>query len=183
MRRQVLSPASKHGANQPAVATDRECRLYPGDFERRCGGEPSGIVPAADQGFPRPNQTLQDQALQSGGTFWTQSQSSLTANSGTAVTINDTASTSDMWNLATVEVLAPTSALPPPVVSGVAAGGITSSGAVITWTTDQGSSSQVDYATTAAYGTSSALNSTAVTSHSVTLSGLAPVDHVSLPGG
>jgi len=119
------------------------------------------------------NQTLQDQLVRTGGTFWTQSQSAPTPASGTAVTINDTAPTSDQWDLALVEVMAPTSSQPPPVISAVATSGVTSSGVTVTWTTDQASSSQVDYGTTAAYGTSSPLNSTAVTSHSVTLSGLA----------
>jgi hypothetical protein len=121
-----------------------------------------------------PNQTLQDQVLQQGGTFWTQSQSALTPASGTAVTINDTAPTSDMWDLAIVEVLAAAPSQPPPAISAVATSGITSSGATVTWTTDQASSSQVDFGTTTAYGSSSPLDSTAVTSHSVTLSGLAP---------
>ncbi|HEV8470158.1 MAG TPA: fibronectin type III domain-containing protein, partial [Candidatus Limnocylindria bacterium] len=42
----------------------------------------------------------------------------------------------------------------------------------VTWTTDMPADSQVQYGTTAAYGNSSALNSTLVTSHSVKLSGL-----------
>jgi hypothetical protein len=49
---------------------------------------------------------------------------------------------------------------------------ITNTSATITWTTDQASSSQVDYGTTSAYGSSSALSQTLVTSHSVQLSGL-----------
>jgi hypothetical protein len=60
-----------------------------------------------------------------------------------------------------------------PVISGVAASSITSTSAVIMWTTDQASSSQVSYGTTTAY-TSSGLNSSLVTAHSVTLSGLTP---------
>ena len=60
-----------------------------------------------------------------------------------------------------------------PVISGVGVSSITSSGAVINWTTDKASSSQVNYGTTMAYGSSSPANSTLVTSHSVTLSGLA----------
>jgi hypothetical protein len=44
--------------------------------------------------------------------------------------------------------------------------------ATVTWTTDMPADSQVQYGTTAAYGNSSALNSTLVTSHSVKLSGL-----------
>jgi hypothetical protein len=59
-----------------------------------------------------------------------------------------------------------------PVISNVAASSVTSSGAVITWTTDKASTSQVNYGTTTAYGNSSPVNDSLVTSHSVTLSGL-----------
>jgi uncharacterized protein (TIGR03790 family) len=59
-----------------------------------------------------------------------------------------------------------------PVISGVTAGAVTFSGATITWTTDQASSSQVAYGTTSSYGSLSALNQALVTSHSVTLTGL-----------
>ena len=59
-----------------------------------------------------------------------------------------------------------------PVISGIAASSITSTSAVITWTTDQASSSLVNYGTTTAYGSSSSPSSTLVTSHSVSLSGL-----------
>jgi hypothetical protein len=62
----------------------------------------------------------------------------------------------------------------PPVISGVTAGTLTSTGAVITWTTDEAATSQVDFGLTAQYGTSSALNNTLVSSHSVTLSNLTP---------
>jgi hypothetical protein len=62
----------------------------------------------------------------------------------------------------------------PPVITGVAASSLTSGGAVITWTTDEAATSQVDYGLTAAYGISSALNGTLVTGHSITLSGLTP---------
>jgi hypothetical protein len=44
--------------------------------------------------------------------------------------------------------------------------------ATITWTTDVAADSQVQYGTTTAYGSTSALNMTLVTSHSVKLSGL-----------
>ena len=60
----------------------------------------------------------------------------------------------------------------PPVISGVSSSGITSSGATLNWTTDINSDSQVDYGTTNGYGSSSALNSSLVTSHSVSLFGL-----------
>jgi hypothetical protein len=61
----------------------------------------------------------------------------------------------------------------PPVISAVTTGTVTSSTATITWTTDKASNSQVAYGTTATYGTLSPLNTTLVTSHSVTLTGLA----------
>ena len=42
----------------------------------------------------------------------------------------------------------------------------------MTWTTNYASDSQVEYGTTTAYGTLSPVNTSAVTSHSVRLSGL-----------
>ncbi len=63
---------------------------------------------------------------------------------------------------------------PPPVISGIASGSPTTSGATITWSTDVAASSQVDYGTTIAYGGSTTLDSTLVTSHSQALSGLQP---------
>src|SRR5204862_537245 len=59
-----------------------------------------------------------------------------------------------------------------PVISAVAGSGVTTSAATITWTTNEASDSQVDYGTTATYGSSSALNASPVTAHSVVLSGL-----------
>ena len=60
----------------------------------------------------------------------------------------------------------------PPVISNVAVSSITNTSATITWTTDQASSSLVNFGTTTSYGSSSTLNATLVTSHSVTLTGL-----------
>ncbi|MEM3396507.1 MAG: S8 family serine peptidase [Thermoplasmata archaeon] len=59
----------------------------------------------------------------------------------------------------------------PPVISNVAASGITANSATITWTTDEASTSVVEYGTTTSYG-QTATGSSGVTSHSVTLSGL-----------
>ena len=64
--------------------------------------------------------------------------------------------------------------LTPPEITGPTATGITDSGASISWTTNEASDTQVEYGTTTAYESSSPLNSTAVTSHSVVLSGLQP---------
>jgi hypothetical protein len=57
-----------------------------------------------------------------------------------------------------------------PVISSVASGSISSSGATITWTTDEGANSRVDYNANGTVGSSS--GSSYVTSHSVALSGL-----------
>ena len=60
----------------------------------------------------------------------------------------------------------------PPVISSVAAGSLAPTEATVTWTTDEGSDSQVEYGTTTAYGSSSSLNSSLVTAHSVPLGSL-----------
>ena len=59
-----------------------------------------------------------------------------------------------------------------PVISSIAAGSISSSGATITWTTNEGATSQVEYGTTTSYGTKTTESSAKVTSHSQALSGL-----------
>ena len=59
-----------------------------------------------------------------------------------------------------------------PVISNVAAGGITTSSATITWNTNENSDSQVEYGTTPAYGQSTTLNPAPVTAHSQGLFGL-----------
>ncbi|MBI5755919.1 MAG: fibronectin type III domain-containing protein [Nitrospirae bacterium] len=61
-----------------------------------------------------------------------------------------------------------------PVISGIVAGSITAGETTITWTTDEASSSHVEYGTSADYGGFSNLDSSPVTSHTVTLSGLTP---------
>ncbi|HEX7484014.1 MAG TPA: dockerin type I domain-containing protein [Candidatus Saccharimonadales bacterium] len=59
-----------------------------------------------------------------------------------------------------------------PTLSSIAAGSVTSNGAIISWTTNELSDTQVVYGTTSGYGLSSTLAPTQVTSHSVTLNGL-----------
>jgi hypothetical protein len=58
-------------------------------------------------------------------------------------------------------------------VSNVVVSSITTSGATISWTTAASSSSQVEFGTAPTLGTTTSVNNTAVTSHTVTLSGLA----------
>ncbi|HEX9757357.1 MAG TPA: fibronectin type III domain-containing protein [Nitrospiria bacterium] len=62
----------------------------------------------------------------------------------------------------------------PPVISSIAVPSISNSNAVITWTTNESATSQVDYGTTTSYGSSSALNLNPVTNHSRTLNNLDP---------
>ncbi len=59
-----------------------------------------------------------------------------------------------------------------PAITDVASSGLSSTGAIITWTTDEAADSQVEYGTTTSYGSSSALDDDLVTSHSQALSGL-----------
>lgn len=60
----------------------------------------------------------------------------------------------------------------PPTISAVTSSGATASSATITWKTDEASSSQVEYGIASTYGSVTALATSLVTNHSVTLSGL-----------
>lgn len=60
----------------------------------------------------------------------------------------------------------------PPSISSVVVRDITASSASIAWTTDEASTTQVEYGTTTAYGTLTPLDTRLVTGHSVALSGL-----------
>ena len=60
----------------------------------------------------------------------------------------------------------------PPAISNVASSGVTASGAIVMWTTNEASDTQVEYGTTTGYGSASSLNTGMVTSHSVGLTGL-----------
>jgi beta-lactam-binding protein with PASTA domain len=71
---------------------------------------------------------------------------------------------------ATVTVGADTA---PPVISGVTSSNLTTTGATISFTTNEPSYHQVEYGTTTSYGTVTALDSTPRTSHSQALTGLA----------
>ena len=65
-----------------------------------------------------------------------------------------------------------TTGVNPPVISNIVVSGIGQTSATVTWTTNTNSNSQVNYGLTISYGSSSALNPSLVTSHSVALSGL-----------
>lgn len=57
----------------------------------------------------------------------------------------------------------------PANIISVSSGSVSTSGATISWTTDKGATSQVEYGTDTTYGSSSADNETLVTSHSISL--------------
>jgi hypothetical protein len=59
-----------------------------------------------------------------------------------------------------------------PTISGVGISSITTTGATISWTTNEASNTQVEYGLQTTYGSLSSLNSTLSTSHSLQLSGL-----------
>jgi hypothetical protein len=81
----------------------------------------------------------------------------------------------NVGNATTVAVTINNSAVDttPPAISAVAATNVQGNGATITWTTDEGATSQIDYGATAAYGSTTPLDSALVTGHSQVLSGLA----------
>ncbi|PYS12164.1 MAG: hypothetical protein DMG15_15320 [Acidobacteria bacterium] len=60
----------------------------------------------------------------------------------------------------------------PPVISGTAVTSIAATNATIQWTTNEGADSQVEYGLTTSYGSTTTLNPTLVTSHTVSLTGL-----------
>ncbi|MGA2264193.1 MAG: fibronectin type III domain-containing protein, partial [Acidobacteriota bacterium] len=60
----------------------------------------------------------------------------------------------------------------PPTISAVASSNITGTSATITWTTNEASNSQVEFGTTVAYGSATALDAGMVTSHTMSLTGL-----------
>ena len=59
-----------------------------------------------------------------------------------------------------------------PTITATTATNITTNSAQVAWTTNEAATSRVEYGTTTSYGSSSPLDSTLVTSHAVTLSGL-----------
>jgi hypothetical protein len=78
---------------------------------------------------------------------------------------------------AAIEALLDTLPAPPdttaPVISAVGASSITSTGATISWSTDEASDTQVEYGTTTGYGSTTTLDASMTVSHSQALGGLA----------
>ena len=89
------------------------------------------------------NQTKVDEYLASvGDTMWVQRQTAPTPLAGTSVTLNDTAPTTDRWNLASIEVLpAVVDSQAPSAPTNLAAGTVTPTQIPLSWTAstdDQG---------------------------------------------
>jgi hypothetical protein len=61
----------------------------------------------------------------------------------------------------------------PPVISSVATSLTTTSGTTISWTTNEAADTQVEYGLTTTYGSSTTLDTTLLTAHSVNIAGLA----------
>ena len=61
-----------------------------------------------------------------------------------------------------------------PTISGVSASSITQNSATISWTTNEPADSQVEYGLTTSYGNQTTLNTSLVTAHSQSLTGLSP---------
>ena len=100
---------------------------------------------------PGPNQTLVDQYLAPvGDTYWVQRQDATTPNAGTAVTINDTAPTNDVWDLAAIEVVPQASAgtTSPTAPSGLAATVVSSAEVDLSWTASTSSIGVAGYTVT-----------------------------------
>src|SRR5467141_3701908 len=110
-----------------------------------------------------------------------------------AVKFNGTTATATSWSAASITAAVPSGATTGnvvvtvggvasngvnftvasgPAISGISVGSITTTGAIVSWTTDVVATSQVEYGTTTAYGSLTTLGSTLVTSHSVALTGL-----------
>jgi hypothetical protein len=71
-----------------------------------------------------------------------------------------------------VKLGGPAAGTTPPAISGVSASAITTNTATIGWNTSTASDSQVDYGLTSAYGQTTTLDTSLLTTHSVGLSGL-----------
>ena len=105
-------------------------------------------------------------------TTLTVTNSSLSLSSGTTYyvsvrTVDNATNTSSVTtsNGITVDTAAPT-------ISSIIAT-TTTSGATVTWTTNEAATTQLKYGLTTAYGTTTSLDATPTTSHTVTISGLA----------
>ncbi|MCX6000573.1 MAG: fibronectin type III domain-containing protein, partial [Chloroflexi bacterium] len=78
------------------------------------------------------------------------------------------------WSAFSEETSFTTITTRPPFISEVAVSAITHNSAIVTWTTDQPATSQVEYGADASYGLTTAIDMNLVTNHSVKITGLNP---------
>lgn len=100
---------------------------------------------------PGSNQTVVDQYLAPvGDTYWVQRQNATTTNAGTAMTINNTAPTSDMWDLAAIEVVpqGSTGTTPPTAPTNLSATVVSSTEVDLSWTASASSVGVAGYTVT-----------------------------------
>lgn len=96
----------------------------------------------------------------------------LTTGAGTKTVYAQFKDAAGNWSpVSTATIILDTTA---PTISAVATSSITGTSAVITWTTNEPATSQSNYGLTTSYGTTTTLDATLVTSHSITLTGLNP---------
>ena len=167
----IGSNVSGFGSTGPPTATFNTIRS--GSLVYAVGNDWDGAT-ARSVG---PNQSMVHQFVDTGAgdTFWTQALNGPAGPVESVITMNDTAPTTHQWNFSMVEITRPVS-IPAvaPTLSGVTASTVGTTSATVSWTTDVASSSQVAFGPTTAYGSTSPLDSTMVTSHTVTLTGLTP---------
>jgi hypothetical protein len=94
--------------------------------------------------------------------------------STTLTTLPATWSSAQSFQSGPISVFAGVPATSPPAISNVVVGTVSDSSAVVTWTTDEASSSQLDVGPTTAYGISSQLDPALVTIHTATIFDLMP---------
>lgn len=176
MIREDLSPSSRHAivAVTPAHGLSLTSRAQP--------GAPSQYLDGGAAAPPRwirlTRSGTQFSAAESGdGSQWATVGTvtipmGTSAYAGLAVTSHDNSVTmTSTFGKVSVTGAGDTVA---PVISSVAVGAANQNGASVTWTTDEPSDSQIEYGTSTAYGSATALNSSLVTGHAMVVSGLDP---------
>jgi fibronectin type 3 domain-containing protein len=91
-----------------------------------------------------------------------------------SVTAYDSAKNESIYSNEVHVVISPLPDTTPPAIGSISSSNITTSGATISWTTDEASTTQVEYGLSTAYGSTTNVDSTLRTSHTQLLSGLAP---------
>ncbi len=92
----------------------------------------------------------------------------------TTYTLTATNGTGTVTAQTVVTVTAVVQDITAPVISSITSSGVTTSAALVAWSTNELADTQIDYGTTAAYGQTTTLNTTLSLTHSVSLASLSP---------